>query len=409
MSLSPKMSLSPTPQRVAYLYLTIVTAQFRELTQIVPVCRLDTFRHLKESAARQHGAGSARLESAANLNMALNVLQLGPISGTCLDRAHAMRRLGHTVDHLDLRQMLPKTVWVDRITWRLGGEWFGPWIIRHLRTLLANRHYDLCYVEGGEWVTAAVIRLLRDHGSRLVNYNIDDPFGPRDGARFRAYRNSLCHYDLCVVVRSENIKEALDRGARDVLCVFRSADEINHSPRTLTVEDWEQWGSEVLFLGTCFPERGAFMRRLIELGVPITIRGDDWHKAREWPVIQPHWKGGAVWGDEYAKAIQCAKVCLGLVSKGNRDLHTTRSSEIPALGSLLCAERTADHLQMYEDGKEALLWSSPEECAALCNYALENDERRQAIARAGKARVLLNGHYNEHVLQTIISRAMRPH
>jgi len=341
--------------------------------------------------------------------MALKILQLGPVSGTCLDRANAMRRLGHTVEHVDLRQMLPNTVWVDRITWRLGGEWFSPLIIRHLRNRLADRHYDLCYVEGGEWVTAAVIRLLRHHSDRIVNYNIDDPFGPRDGARFCAYRNSLRHYDLCVVVRSENINEALDRGARDVLCVFRSADEISHAPRILTLEDRKYWGSEVLFLGTCFPERGAFMKRLIELGVPLTIRGADWDKAREWRVLRPHWKGGAIWDDDYAKAIQCAKVCLGLVSKGNRDLHTTRSSEIPALGSLLCAERTADHLQMYEEGKEALFWSNADECAAMCHYALENDDRRQAIAVAGKARLSRNGHYNEHVLEQIIGRALRSH
>jgi len=338
--------------------------------------------------------------------MALKILQLGPISGTCLDRANAMRRLGHSVEHLDLRLMLPRTVWVDRLTWRLGGEWFTPWIARHLKQLLTNRLYDLCYIEGGEWVTASIIRILRDHCGRLVNYNIDDPFGSRDGARFRAYRNSLRRYDLCVVVRSENIEEAIDRGARDVLCVFRSADEVSHAPRVLTLEDRKHWASEVLFLGTCFPERGEFMKRLIERGIPITIRGAGWDKSPQWRVLQPYWRGESIWGDDYAKAIQCAKVCLGLVSKGNRDLHTTRSAEIPALGSLLCAERTADHSQMYNEGEEALFWSNPEECAEMCEYALENDDRRQAIAIAGKARLVANGHYNEIVLKQIISRAM---
>jgi spore maturation protein CgeB len=143
--------------------------------------------------------------------------------------------------------------------------------------------------------------------------------------------------------------------------------------------------------------------------VPLTIRGANWHKAPDWRVLRPFWKGEAIWGDEYAKAIQCAKVCLGLVSKGNRDLHTTRSSEIPALGSLLCAERTTDHLQMYEEGKEALFWSSADECAAMCHYALANDDRRQAIAIAGRARLARNGHYNEHMLQQIIARALGSH
>jgi hypothetical protein len=37
-----------------------------------------------------------------------SILYLGPLSGTCLDRANALRRLGHRVEHMDLRHLLPK-------------------------------------------------------------------------------------------------------------------------------------------------------------------------------------------------------------------------------------------------------------------------------------------------------------
>jgi hypothetical protein len=338
--------------------------------------------------------------------MPLNILQLGPLSGTCLDRANALRRLGHTVQQVDLRLLLPPSIWVDRITWRLGGEWFTPWLTRRLATRLAGRHYGLCIVEGGEWMTSRVLAVLRGHCDRVINYSIDDPLGRRDGLRFRAYRRHLSCYDLCVVMRPMNVTEAIARGARDVLRVFMSADEISHAPRVLSKQDHERWDDEVLFLGTWFPERGAILKQLIERNVPLTIRGELWSKAPEWPALQRHWKGGELRGDDYAKAIQCSKVCIGLVSKGNRDQHTTRSAEIPALGSLLCAERTSDHLQMYVEGKEALFWSDAEECAAMCRFALQDEARRQTIAAAGHARVALNGHYNEDVLECIISRAM---
>jgi hypothetical protein len=92
---------------------------------------------------------------------------------------------------------------------------------------------------------------------------------------------------------------------------------------------------------------------LILLGVPLTIRGSGWHKSPEWSHLKGYWKGGSIHGDDYAKAIQCAKVNLGFVSKENRDLHTTRSSEIPALGGFFCAERTSEHINMYVEGEEA--------------------------------------------------------
>ncbi len=336
-------------------------------------------------------------------NKNLNILYLGPISGTCLDRANALRRLGHSVEHIDLRYFLPKTLWVDRITWRLGGNIFSSWIERALPTRLLGKRFDLCYVNGGEWVTPKVIELLRNYAPKLVNYNTDDPLGLRDGSRFKAYRQSLPYYDLNVVVRQENVVEAKALGAKKLLRVYMSADEIAHAPRELTEQDHQTWDTDVLFLGTWMPERGPFLVDLIKYGVSLTIRGPNWQKAAEWPQLKNYWKGGTVEGDDYAKAIQCAKVNLGLLSKGNRDLHTTRSLEIPALGGLLCAERTSEHLTMYKEGEEALFWKDAEECAAMCRLALSDEVKRQAIADAGHLRLKQNGHHNEIILATIVA------
>ncbi len=337
-------------------------------------------------------------------NAAISILYLGRGEGTSLDRANALRRLGHHVEHVDLRTLLPRTAWVYRITWRLGGHIWSPWILRALPGRLKNSRYDLCYVDSGEWVTPRVIELLRNHAAKIVNYNIDDPFGVRDEARSKAYRQSVPFYDLCVVVRTENVGEAKRLGAKDVLHVYRSSDEVTHAPRVLSDADKAHWRADVLFLGTWFPERGPFLLELVKLGVPLTIRGANWNKAPEWPALQSYWKGGQLKGDEYAKAIQCAKVNLGLLSKGNRDLHTTRSLEIPALGGLLCADRTPEHLGMYVEGEEALFWSGAEECARVSVRALENDERRSQIAAAGHARSVANGNYNENVMKAVLDR-----
>jgi spore maturation protein CgeB len=333
----------------------------------------------------------------------LSILYLGPVNGTCLDRANALRRLGHHVHHLDLRTMLPNTLWIDRITWRVGGNFLAPLLIPKLKERIHDQHFDLSYVDGGEWVTPKVIALLRLYAKKVINYNIDDPLGPRDRQRFKAYRQSLPYYDLNVVIRKENVAEALALSAKKVLLVHRSADEISHAQRKIDQKDYLIWGSEVLFLGTWFPERGPFLVNLIKLGVPLTIRGSNWHKAPEWKLLKNYWKGGNISGDEYAKAIQCAKVNLGLLSKENRDLHTTRSLEIPALAGLLCAERTSEHLEMYSEGKEALFWKDEEECAEMCSFALEDETRRQAIAASGQARLVANGHFNERVMENVLS------
>ena len=211
----------------------------------------------------------------------LSILYLGTKSGTSLDRARAYARLGHSVHHVDLRGLLPPSHWIDRITWHMGGDHLSPWVERRLRQVLGARRFDLCHVDGGEFVTPATIRLLRTFAPRVVNYNIDDPLGPRDGHRWRAYRQSVPYYDLCVVVRSINAAEALALGARDVLRVHMSADELMHAPRLLTARDHQAWDSEVSFIGVWFPERGPFLRELVKRSVPLTIRGDRWTRAAE--------------------------------------------------------------------------------------------------------------------------------
>jgi spore maturation protein CgeB len=335
----------------------------------------------------------------------LSILYVGSTRGTSNDRAKALQRLGHEIEHVDFRRLLPSPKWVDRFTNYVGAQWTTPWLLRRIPGQLSGQHHDLCLVDSGVYVTPSIISLLRKYANKVINYNIDDPLGPRDGGRSTAYRKSVPFYDLCVVMRAQNVEEARAMGARDVLRVHMTADEVSHAPRELTPADFERWRADVLFLGTWFPERGPFLSSLIKRGVALTIRGSNWHKAEEWSQLKPFWKSGPIVGDDYAKAIQCAKVNLGLLSKGNRDLHTTRSQEIPALGGLLCAERTSEHLAMYEQGQEALFWDHADECAEMCRFAIGDEARRKAIASAGQRRVHANNHFNEATMSQIIARA----
>lgn len=334
--------------------------------------------------------------------MPLNILYLGLNSGTSRDRANAYRRLGHTVTHIDLRALLPSSNVIDQITWHVGDDWLAILVRRALAPKLTSKTFDLCHVDSGEWVTTKTIDLLKKHCRAVINYNIDDPTGNRDFKRFRSYRKSLHAYDLVAVVRSENILEAKALGAKRVVRVFRSSDELTHRRRQVAAEESKDWRTDVLFVGTWMPERGPFLVSLLRAGVPLSIRGSRWSKAPEWEHLRPHWLGGHVEGDDYALAIQSAKVNLGLLSHENRDRHTTRSVEIPAIGGLLCAQRTDEHAEMYEEGAEALFWSDVAECSAKCKWALEHPIEAQRIALSGHQRHTRNGYTNERVCETLI-------
>jgi spore maturation protein CgeB len=302
-------------------------------------------------------------------------------------------------------------------TWGLTWTWLSRWIkntgafllegvVRRMiqRSEIWNQFFDLVHVDEIALVGPSLVRALREKFGLVSCYVIDDPFGNRDGPKWRLFLNAVSEYDLITVVREPNVQEAYDHGAQNVLRVFMSVDEIAHAPKDLSKREKEKWSSEVAFIGTWFPERGPFMKTLIERGVPLTLRGNNWKKAEEWPVIEPYWEGPAVTSEDYTKAIQCAKICIGLLSEGNRDLHTTRSMEIPYVGSVLCAERTREHLQLYEEGREAVFWDDAEECADKCFELLADDGRREKIAKRGHERCVENGYLNEHVMCKILKK-----
>lgn len=337
----------------------------------------------------------------------MKIAYIGAAHGTSLHRAKALMRLGHDVAQIDPRSWLPESKWASRWLHHAGGLGVGMLVQNRLIRTVQHARPQLIWVDQGEFLGPRIIRNLKKLRVSIVNYAVDNPYGGRDGMRFRQYLRSVPEYDLLVVVREENVHEAKNLGARNVMRVFFSADEVAHASRKLTEEQSDKFSSDVAFIGTWMPERGPFLLELVERGVPLCIWGNRWQKAPEWRLLKACWKGPGLHEDrDYAAAILASRVCLGLLSKGNHDKHTTRSLEIPSLGGLLCAERTSEHLTLYEEDREAVFWSSAEECAEKCLALLKDEPRRRAIAEAGHLRALKNECFNEKVLATILERAM---
>ncbi len=337
----------------------------------------------------------------------MNLLYLGANSGTSLHRFNAMTRLGHTARLIEPESFVPSGKLAAKFHYETGGKFCHKAVGAKILAQLGEEEFDLVWVDGGRYVGPNLIRDLRKRAKAILNYNHDDPFGKRDRASWLTYLAAVPAYDLVAVVRVENIREAKDRGARRVEHVYRSSDEVAHAPREITADERAKWGSEVVFVGTALDDRAKFMTTLLSLGVPLSIFGNMWDRRKEWPLLEPAWKGpGTTRDDEYSAAILASKIPLGLLSARNRDLHTTRSLEIPAMGALFCAERTSEHLYLYEEDEEAIFWSTAEECAQKCNDLLKDDERRSRIAAAGHQRALANGHTNEKTIAKLMRIAL---
>lgn len=330
-------------------------------------------------------------------------------SSTSFHRASALTRLGHTVyvkNPKDACKNQLDNYLLNKIHYHTGYRYIQNWIKNWIATILLEiETVDLIWVNCGAMIGVKSIQLLKQKGCPVILYNNDDPTGGRDGRRFDTLLKSIPYYDLCVVMRNDNMQEYKLLGADNVMRVFMSYDEIQHKPND-TSNVPLKFRSEVAFIGTWMPKenRDKFLMALISAGIPISIWGNSWQKSPYYSKLKPFIKGGSIYGRDYVSAIQGAKICIGLLSKGNRDLHTTRSLEIPYIGSILCAEKTTEHTQMYLDGEEAIFWSNADECAKKCKELLNNLIKLEKIRKAGALRVRLNKVGNEDVCAQILDR-----
>lgn len=345
----------------------------------------------------------------------LRILYLGdrnPIS-TSAHRAHALKRLGHHVtieDPTDADRSALHSRWFGALHFRTGYKFVQRKMLQWIYQVIENiQQPDLIWVDSGELLGRECLKALKVFNCPIVLYNIDDPTGKRDGKRFASLLNALSLYDLTVVVRNESKTECLSLGAKRVMRVHRSYDEIAHRPFSDHSAIPEKYRSDVVFLGTWMrnEKRDEFLLQLIESGINVNIWGDFWPKSRHFSKLKDHWRGTSLGGREYIAAIQGAKICLGLLSKGNRDLHTTRSFEIPYAGGLLCAERTSEHQELYKEGVEAAFWSDAAECIEVCKNLLTNGNA-EMLRQAGMQRVRSLNAGNEDVCRTIIDAVFEP-
>ena len=311
----------------------------------------------------------------------------GPEGSTSILRARALERLGHSVHRVNACEVVPRSIWLQRFHKFCGFGLLQRSVQRHIMAAISDRRYDIGWVDSGYLVGGPILRDLRNKCKQLVNYCHDDPPGGRDGNSWISYRTGVSQYDFVITVRECTRQNLIAWGAKRVLREYMSYDDAQHVPIEMTPNERAQWSSEVLFIGTWMPERGPIIKKLLDRGVPLKIFGDRWDRCLDRSIRRNIWMGRAVYGREYCLAVSGAKLCLGLLSKGNRDQHTTRSFEIPAIGSVLVAERTDEHMQIFRDGIDAALWADETECATKCLKLLSNEKHRNEMALSGQQRV----------------------
>ena len=255
----------------------------------------------------------------------------------------------------------------------------------------------LVWLEKALSLGAGALHAVREAcpGALIVGFSPDDMAARHNQSR--EFLEALPLYDHFLTTKSHNVAELLAMGCPAVTVVQNGYDPAAFRPMSVSPEDIARLGGEVGFIGTYEDARFEMMSALAMAGIPVRVWGSGWES-----VIAPCpglvLEKRPLHGDDFATAIGAFKVNLGFLRKANRDQQTTRSVEIPACGGFMLAERTQEHLALFQEGIEADFFASTTELIERCRYYLAHESIRLNVARAGLERCRASGYSNTHRL-----------
>ena len=321
------------------------------------------------------------------------VLFSGPLweGRTSIPRLRGLQKLGLDVAALD------STPWVGngpKLFRSLNHRFYFGASVRVMNAKLLRAGVeispDVVWVDKGNWIYPATLRLLRKHARFIVHYNTDDAFAR--WAYFWLHRLGLKRYDLYLTTNRWNVKEIRQRYRLSTLRVGMGYDSDFYRP--LPPNSSRTYSHEIVFVGHWEPNTERYIMSLHKNGIHVKVWGYNWWKAKARELRNCKHLSY----DDYIKTIGGAKIALCFLSRRHRNDSTGRSFEIPAIGTFMLAEHTPEHEYLYGDGVGAGLFSNQGELIDKARYYLEHDDERERIASVGHGRCKALGlSWAEHI------------
>jgi spore maturation protein CgeB len=269
--------------------------------------------------------------------------------------------------------------------------------VSELKKLVAEARPHIVIVLKGLHLSGEDVRELKARCEWIVNINHDDFFSHNPNNWSKIQREAIPAYDYIFVTRRVNVAEIEERNANVEFFPFAYNPDI-HKIIKIAEAERQRFANDLVFIGTWERDRAELLEHLVrQLDVRVEIYGSQWEKLSASSDLIKYVKGQGAYGDEMCKLIGGSNMSLGFLRKENRDQYTQRTFEIPACGGVLLGERTSEHLDIYQEGREAEFFdpTDPGELIDKVRALLADAPRREAMRAAGNA-ALLRGHHTYH-------------
>ncbi len=173
---------------------------------------------------------------------------------------------------------------------------------------------------------------------------------------------------------------------------------------------------DVTFVGSIsavHAKRKDFLEKLAEL-VPVDFFGIGIDSLDSDSPIKKRYKGEA-WGIDMFKVLCASKITVNFhIDVAENNANNMRLFEATGCGTLLITDYKENLKDLFEPGKEIVVYHSVEECAELIKYYLEHPEEAEQIAYAGQQKTLKEHTYEKRmkftseILKYYLQKKLKP-
>ena len=269
--------------------------------------------------------------------------------------------------------------------------WFNRRVIDTCRTFRPS----LLLATGLAPLGAPALSRIRRAGITTAHFLTDDPWNGEHCSRW--FLRALEHYDLTFTPRRANLDDLADRCDNVSYLPFAFDPSLHFAE----LPD-DAAGADVLLVGSADERRVRQARRLLGAGLHLELYGLGWER---YPDLLPHARADAD-APTMRRAVARAKVAIGLIRPANRDGHTMRSFELPAMGACVLAEATEEHRDLYGlEGEAVRYFTDDDELVQQTRALVADDDERQRLAHSARARIVDGRHTYAYRLATMLRAA----
>ena len=314
----------------------------------------------------------------------------------------ALRRNGWLVEILDPGYFLPQPTYTkfSLILRKLMNGLYRFNLNREILYRIDSSPPAIVFVYKGTAIRPDTIQHIANSNSTVVLYYPDFSLY----ASGKNIPQCIPLYDAILTAKSFGEDDMRPLGAKETHLVLHGCDTDVHRPIPQELLP-KPMRCEVAFIGMWSPHKEAVLDGLLKRipGLDLKIWGKYWDRSNAL-TVRERFTGRAVFGDQYAAAIQSARINLGLLSEkrfgaSSGDLTTARTFEIPGCGAFMLHQRNEEVLGCFEEGKEIECFDSIDELAEKVHYYLDHEQERATIAKAGYERCVEEHTYDHRAEQ----------